>query len=98
MHKSSVNRKMDKVETNVITLLLSPLKFPMKAMPTESKLCAFAWAPTTPHPRPSYTAPSPDIRKLNTDRLHVSVHSFVINNCNIKFSIKLLLNCLHTLF
>ncbi len=58
------------MKLNVIieVVTFSPLKLPMNAMPTELKLCSFAWAPTTPHPRPSYTTPSPEIRKLEEDR------------------------------
>jgi len=58
------------MKTNVIEVVVcSPLKLPMKAMPTEFKLCSFAWAPTIPHPRPSYTTPSPEIRKLEEHRV-----------------------------
>lgn len=42
----------------------APLKLPMKATPSESWLEPLAWAPTTPHPRPSNTAPSNPTRKL----------------------------------
>lgn len=73
-YHNSVNTTKDnkyKMKINVIieVVVFSPLKLPMKAMPTEYELCSFAWAPTIPHPRPSYTSPSPEIRKLEEHRV-----------------------------